>query len=290
MKKDFVLFLILLLSGFIFSETYYVIGNMVYKGSSNSNQTGYELKYFSPEKEIQEISDKRIIIIKDGIKESINSMYQKEGNMNIKSSDEIIVDGNFIKTKTTLNLFEKSHLFEYFMPKDFKYWKIGGRQEDTNYMGLDTLNNTIWYKIHKTGYSENTLYKDFELPYGINSFVDFSAEIAGLVTKSKVLPEKTYSAAGIIFSFLNKDKKNIDKFSFVWSSSQHPFKEHIWINPMPLTNNSDFHISFNIKDITDNKDVKYIRIIFWTFGSDSYKTLTANLWIRNVKINLSKAK
>ncbi|WP_129408901.1 hypothetical protein [Marinitoga lauensis] len=110
------------------------------------------------------------------------------------------------------------------------------------------------------------------------------------MSKSKLLPEDAYSLAGIIFSFLDENKRSIDKFSFVWSSSEYPFKEYLWINPMPLTNSKEFSIAFNVKDIVNDKNVKYLRVIFWTYGNKHYKTLTSDLWIRNVKIRLSKSK
>ncbi|SHE63752.1 hypothetical protein SAMN02745164_00842 [Marinitoga hydrogenitolerans DSM 16785] len=290
MKKGFLILFLLIIPYMMFSETYYVIGNMVYKGMNYSKDEEYKNEIVSPEKDISEISDKRIIIIKDGVKDSLEQIYNENGNISMVDMAEIEMSGNINYGKSKIKLFEKSHTFSYFLPKDYSYWKIGGRREDENYMKLTTFENTIWYRIHKKGYSENNLYKDFELPYGVNSFVDFSAEIVGLVTKSKVLPEKSYSIAGIIFSFLNDKKESVDKISFVWSSSEYPFKEYVWINPMPLKDSKDFHISFNVNDIVNNKNVKYIRVIFWTFGSDKYKTLTADLWIRNVELKLSKAK
>ncbi|WGS64226.1 hypothetical protein [Marinitoga aeolica] len=289
MKKGFFI-LLLLLPYLIFAETYYVIGNTVYKGSKNSeNEKNYNVEIIYPEKNLNDYSDKKVIVIKDNTNEVLNEIYSQSGNINSLQMDNIKLVGNVLEKKK-MKLFEKSHIFSYFLPKDYNYWKVGGRREDKNYMDLSTLDNTIWFRIHKEGYSENNLYKDFELPYGENSFVDFYVEIAGLVSKSKVLPENAYSLAGIIFSFLDENKKSIDKFSFVWSSSEYPFKEYVWINPMPLTKSKEFSIAFNVRDIIDNKNVKYLRVTFWTYGNEHYKTLTSDLWIRNIKLSLSKAK
>ncbi|GAB6188784.1 hypothetical protein JCM30566_05230 [Marinitoga arctica] len=284
-----ILLIILILPVLLFSETYYVIGNTVYRGYNKIDQKNFEVVTVLPEKVLNDESDKRVIIMSDETENLIDENFLKSGNIDF--SDIRVVNDNFVYSKRKESMYyTKTHTFSYFMPKDYKYWKIGGRREDINKMELSTLENTIWYRIHKTGYSENNLYKDFEMPFGINTFVDFSAEMAGLVAKSKILPEETYSLAGVIFLFLDSNKKDIDKISFVWSSSEHPFKEYFWINPIPLNNSKNFHIAFNVKDITENNNVKYLRVVFWTFGSDKYKTLTADLFIRNVEITISKSK
>ncbi|MBM7559617.1 hypothetical protein [Marinitoga litoralis] len=279
MKKGFFIFL-LIIPYLLFAETYYVIGNKVYAGSVNNQNNNVEV--VSSKKDLNEDSDKRIIIIKDGVIDDEN--YEKSGNL----EEDIYMVGNALAKSEAINLYKKSHTFEYFMPKDYIYWKEGGRREGINKSELSTLDNTIWYRIHKEGNTENNLYKDFELPFGIDTFVSFSSEIAGLASKSKLLPENVYSTSGIIFSFLNEKMETIDKVAFAWSSSEYPFKEYFWINPMPLNNSREFNISFNVKDITHNEDIKYMRVIFWTFGSHDYETLSADLWIRNVKIKISK--
>ncbi|KAF2956406.1 hypothetical protein [Marinitoga sp. 38H-ov] len=272
MKKGIFILLLIIIPYLLFAETYYVIGNKVYAGSLNSNNESYQ----------KELNDKKIIEIKDGTIN--NEIYEENGNLN----EDLYMVGNLMSQNNSINLYKKSHIFEYFIPKDYIYWKEGGRREGINKMELDTLDNTIWYRIHKEGNTENNLYKDFELPFGVDTFVSFSTEIAGLASKSKLLPENVYSASGIIFSFLNENKETIDKLAFAWSSSEYPFKEYFWINPMPLNSSREFNISFNVSDITHNEDVRYIRIIFWTFGSHEYKTLSADLWLRNVKIEISK--
>lgn len=288
MRKG-ILFFVLILPYLLFSETYYVIGNTVYKGFNDIQQSEYNVVTVLPEKAFNDESDKRIIVIKDEVNNVIDENYLRTGNIDLSDIKEVNVNNNFSRKKKENFYYIKKHTFSYFMPKDYKYWKIGGRREDENKMELSALDNTIWYRIHKTGYSENNLYKDFEMPFGEDTFVDFYAEIAGLAAKSKILPEKTYSIAGIIFSFLDENKENIDKISFVWSSSEYPFKEYFWINPMPMNNSKEFHIAFNVKDIVEKDKVKYLRVIFWTFGSDKYKTLTADLFLRNVSITISKS-
>lgn len=296
MKKG-IFILLILMPYIVFSETYYVIGNTIYKGDLNTLNNDYKVEVVSPENRLNEISDKRIILIKDGVKESIDQMYTKNGNISNNfenkrvddNSNGLVYSGNILgKSKEKNKLYEKSHVFSYFMPKDYEYWNIGGRKEKVSYADLDAIGNTIWYRIHKEGYSEITLYKDFELPYNSKSFVDFYAEIAGLAVKSKILPENAYSVSGIIFSFLNEKKESVDKMAFVWSSSEYPFKEHLWINPMPLKDSNDFNLRFNVADIVGEKRIKYIRVIFWVYCSEQYKTLSADLWIRNVKIKVSK--
>ncbi len=152
----------------------------MYKGSEKlKNEKDYNVEIIYPEKELNDYSDKKVIIVNNSVKEVLGEIYSQNGNVNSSQLNNIKMVGNIIEKQEKVKLFEKSHVFSYFLPKDYNYWKVGGRREDKNDMDLSVLENTIWYRIHKEGYSENNLYKDFELPYGENSFVDFYAEIAG---------------------------------------------------------------------------------------------------------------
>ncbi|AEX86183.1 hypothetical protein XO10_08895 [Marinitoga sp. 1135] len=293
MRKGFLFVVLILLGTMVFPETYYVIGNTVFRGSLLDSSNQYEVTVVSPENDLTGFSDKRIIVIDDNVKELLNQYYLVNGNDMAKQAvkkGDITVNGNIVPESANMNLKTIYHEFKFFMPKDYSLWKIGGRREDENKNELSSLNNTVWYRIHKNGFSENNLYKDFELPYCEDTHVEFYAEIAGLVTKGKNLDQKAYSVAGIIFAFLDENKNTLDKIAFVWSSSDYPFKEYLWINPMPLKNSTDFRVKFNVNDLAYKKQIKYLRVIFWTFGSSHSKTLNADLWIRNIRLVVAKEK
>ncbi|KLO25142.1 MULTISPECIES: hypothetical protein [unclassified Marinitoga] len=177
--------------------------------------------------------------------------------------------------------------YEYNMVKSYTDWKIGGRRENGNLVYIDNVDNKDWLRIHKDGYTENTLYKDFELPYSNNTNIEFSAEIMGFTAKSLKLSEKKYALSGIIFIFLDKNKENLSKIAYAWGTNEYPFKKHEWINRLYASIYKPFEKKFRINDLIKDKEAKYLRIVFWTYCSSNEKELSSDLWVKNVKISFS---
>ncbi|GAB6189976.1 hypothetical protein JCM30566_17180 [Marinitoga arctica] len=194
-----------------------------------------------------------------------------------------IPENNIIKIEFLKDTYE----YEFNMPKDYKKWKLGGRQENGSLIYEDIVDDQNWLRIHKDGYTENNLYMDFELPFFNNTKITFSSELMGFTSKSLNLSEDQYAIAGIIFIFLDDNKKEISRTAYAWSTDAYPFKKHEWINRLYASIYKPFKISLNANNFSKNKKVSYLRVVFWTYCSANDRELSADLWIKNVKLNIS---
>ncbi|KAF2955363.1 hypothetical protein [Marinitoga sp. 38H-ov] len=199
----------------------------------------------------------------------------KNGNDIIKIPKKLIVKIELLKEKYEIS-YDASNLYNE--------WKIGGRRENGNLIYLDNIDNENWLRIHKDGFSENNLYKDFELIYLNNTKIYISSEIMGFTTKTSNISRIEYSIAGIIFILLDKDKKEINRIAYAWGSDEYPFSKHNWINRLYASVYKPFELKFNVKDISKNKEAKYLRIVLWTYCSSNKNNLSADLWIKNLKL------
>lgn len=209
------------------------------------------------------------------MKNNVFTVKEKNKIINIKKND-------IVKIEISREVFD----YNFIMSKDYKDWKIGGRRENGSLIYIDKIDNSEWLRIHKDGYTENNLYKDFELPYMNNTNIYFSSEMMGFTSKSLKLSEKKYAISGIIFIFLDKNKDEINRVAYAWGTDAYPFEKHSWIKRLYASIYNPFEISFNIRDFAKDKNVKYLRVLFWTYCSSNDKELSADLWVKNVKIIL----
>ncbi|MBM7559829.1 hypothetical protein [Marinitoga litoralis] len=193
----------------------------------------------------------------------------------IKIPKELIVKIEFLRERYEY-LFDITNLY--------KEWKIGGRRENGSLIYVDKIDNEEWLRIHKDGYTENNLYKDFELNYSNNTKVFFSSEIMGFTTKSASSNEMEYAIAGIIFVLLDENKNEINKIAYAWGSEAYPFNKHDWINRLYASVYKPFELKFDVKNFVGEKEAKYLRVILWTYCSSDNKNISADLWIKNLKL------
>ncbi|WGS64598.1 hypothetical protein [Marinitoga aeolica] len=222
--------------------------------------------------------------LKDGKIISGNLIQYQKGIFTVQQESNLIKIPKSSLVK--VEIIKEKFNYEYEMSKNYKDWKIGGRRKEGSLIYLDKVDDQKWLRIHKDGYTENNLYKDFKLPYSNNTNIFFSSDIMGFTTKSLKLSKEKYAIAGIIFVVLDENKKEINRIAYAWGTDAYPFEKHKWINRLYASVYKPFEISFDIKDLAQNKKAEYLRIIFWTFCSSDDKELSADLWVKNVKISL----
>ncbi|OQY10989.1 MAG: hypothetical protein B6I29_00065 [Marinitoga sp. 4572_148] len=205
------------------------------------------------------------------------SFFVQKGKV-IEIPENNIIEIEFLKNK---------YDYAFNMPKDYKKWRLGGRQKNGSLIYEDIVDEQKWLRIHKDGYTENNLYMDFELPFYNNTNIEFSSEIMSFTSKALNLSEKKYAIAGIIFKFLDEDKNEITRTAYAWGTNAYPFEKHPWINRLYASMYKPFEISFAVNDFVKNKEAKYLRVIFWTYCSSNENELSADLWVKNVKLNIS---
>ncbi|SHF07047.1 hypothetical protein SAMN02745164_01717 [Marinitoga hydrogenitolerans DSM 16785] len=212
--------------------------------------------------------------------------YQKEiFTVKVGENAVEILKKDIVKIEISKEIFN----YNFDMINDFKNWKIGGRRENGSMIYVDKVDKQKWLRIHKDGYTENNIYMDFKLPYSNNTNVYFSSDIMGFTAKFLKLSKEKYAIAGIIFIILDENKKEISRKAYAWGTNAYPFEKHEWINRLYASVYKPFEVDFNISDMT-NKKAKYLRIVFWTFCSSNDKELSADLWVKNVKLKLSYKK
>jgi hypothetical protein len=167
-------------------------------------------------------------------------------------------------------------------------WTIDGRQQGTGYAEVITKYDSQMAHLHHEGYTEVTIEKIFDYRPDLAFSFDMEAKVSSTYGSSSTY----YSAAGVMFDFLDTDKNVLARAVIARSSSDYLFT---YYNPLPNWEvfgiQDDLFHSYNVKaeDLLSYFDVnrsmiKYLNFHFWAYGSALQSSLIADTYADNVVI------